>query len=328
MDHETLIQSVASAKSSGQRPIMTMANGDNTWLISIPRPDRTTGKAFYHILQDPWLGGDAVAFYAWIFRMRHSHKEALGSAEAVEKWIEEVESAAGGSKGDGDDETWLDAILITHTNGDHMHEETLRGFRPDAKVFAVADAAATMNAWKHFDDIVVVPDFKRDKDETWPATPGMPDWLHVFRLPDDGGVMPYLYNGTVIGFKGADGKEEMIMYSPHGIDAEVVAAARDAKPGVDVLAMVHPLHRSGFPENGGITLGVVNGLKVERRTGAKYWLGTHDDKIEYAGLISWVIKSRRLTLDYGLEEEAKETGKELPRPNLIELANGGSCVLA
>lgn len=326
MDHDTFIQSIASAKSSGQRPIMTMANGDNTWLISIPRPDRMTGKAFYHILQDPWLGGDAVAIYAWIFRMRHPHKEAFDSAEAVEKWIEEVERAAGGSK--GEDETWLDAILITHTNGDHMHEETLRGFRPDAKVFAVADAAPTMASWKHFDDIAIVPDFKRGTDDEWPATPGIPDWLSFFRLPDENGIMPYLYNGTVIGFKGSDGKEEMIVYAPHGINADIAAGARDVKPGVEVLAMVHPLHRTGFPENGGITLGVGNGLKVERRTGAKYWFGTHDDKIEYAGLISWVIKHRRLTLDYGLEEEAKETGKELPRPNVVELANGASCILA
>ncbi|KAI8238739.1 hypothetical protein K4K57_002484 [Colletotrichum sp. SAR 10_99] len=324
MERKEIIDKLSSAESSQHRPIMTMANGDNTWLISIPRPAGAKGKAFYHILQDPWLVGDALTFYAWIFRMRHPTKEAFDSLAGIESWIEEIETSAGGTKHEG--EPWLDAVLVTHINTDHLHEETLRTFDSSTRAFAVKEPAAIISAWKHFDNVTVIPDFVRSIDTMWPSIPEIPSWLSVFRIPDECGVYPLLYHCMVFSFTGADGKSEVILYSPHGVDPDVVEAAQKANPESSVLAMVHPLHKTGLMEKG-TTLGVTNGLKIVRRSEPKYWLGTHDDKIQYSGLLSWVLNHGRLTLDDGLEEEARETGQKLPRPNLVEVGNGCSYIL-
>ncbi|KAF5521633.1 hypothetical protein CGCA056_v007509 [Colletotrichum aenigma] len=324
MERKEIIEKLASAKSSQRRPIMTMANGDNTWLISIPRPAGGKGKAFYHILQDPWLVGDVLNIYAWILRLRHPHKEAFDSLAGIESWVEEIETSAGGSKDEG--EPWLDAVLVTHILADHMHEETLRTFDASTRVFAVKEPAAVISSWKHFDNVVVIPDFVRSTGTTWPSIPEIPSWLSVFRIPDEGAVYPVLYHCMVISFTGADGKSEVILYSPHGVDPDAVEAAQKANPEASALAMIHPLHKTGLTEKG-TTLGVTNGLKIVRRSEPKYWLGTHDDKIQYSGLLSWVFNHGRLTLDDGLEEEARETGQKLPKPNLVEVGNGSSYIL-
>ncbi len=38
------------------RPILTSLNGDNAWLISLPRPAverQASAKAYYHVVSDP-----------------------------------------------------------------------------------------------------------------------------------------------------------------------------------------------------------------------------------------------------------------------------------
>ncbi|OLN87046.1 hypothetical protein CCHL11_06482 [Colletotrichum chlorophyti] len=319
MNRGELLSTLNSTKSSPARPILTLVNGDNTWLISIPRPAGTQGKAFYHILQDPWLGGSAIAGFAWVLRLDHKAKPALSSQQAIEDWIRDVETGVGGQK--KDEEQWLDAVLITHFNLDHCHEGTLRAFEPSTKVFAVQDTVATITGWKHFDNVTTVPDFARG--EQWPTTPDMPEWLRVFRLQDESGKYPNLHHGMVIS-TAASGKEEIVLYSPHGVEESIVGAAREANPDASMLAMLHPLHSCGL---GAKAKGVDNGLKLVRQNEPKYWVNTHDDKLEYSGLLSYFMDHGRATLEQGLEKEAKEKGIEQKKPNYVVVENGASCIL-
>ncbi|WQF88272.1 Putative ribonuclease Z/Hydroxyacylglutathione hydrolase [Colletotrichum destructivum] len=333
MDRAGLLQTLASAEASPRRPILTYVNGDNTWLISIPRPDAGAsgggGKAFYHILLDPWLGGHSDSFSKWILRMRLKQDAALGSIGAVEDWIRDTETACGGAKG-AEERWWLDAVLITHLNADHLHEPTLRTFDPSISVFAVSGAAAAVSALKHFDNVAVVPDFVRG--ETWPATPGMPAWLSVFRLQDEKGAYPYIYHAMIIGTSSSSsaaaaadgGKDEVILYTPHGVEPEMVEAAMRANPKASIVAMMHPLNECGV---GVISKGVANGLKIERQNGVRHWVNTHDDKLQYTGILGYFMQYGRKTLEQGLEEEAREKGGEQRRPNYVVVGNGGSHIL-
>ncbi|GKT44857.1 uncharacterized protein ColSpa_05038 [Colletotrichum spaethianum] len=322
MNRTQLIDTLTSVQASPKRPILTLVNGDNTWLISVPRPDNTTGKSFYHILQDPWLSGPSDAYSRWFLRMQLKEEGALSSFKAVEDWIQEVETACGGTN--EEDERWLDAVLVTHTNTDHLHQPTLRSLDPSINVFAVEDAAATISAMKHFKSITIVPDFVRGKK--WPITPEMPEWLSVFRLPDESGVNPNLYHAIIIGMSAQDGKDEAILYTPHGVEPEMVEAARKANPNASVLAMLHPLNECGTL--GINSRGVANGLKIERQNSVRYWVNTHDDKLQYAGVLAYFMHYGRKTLEQGLEEEANEKGQEQRRPNYIVVGNGGSQILA
>ncbi|GJC79780.1 hypothetical protein ColLi_02618 [Colletotrichum liriopes] len=321
MNRTKLIDTLASAQESPKRPILTLVNGDNTWLISIPRPASTTGKAFYHILQDPWLGGPSDTISHWFFRMQLKEEGALSSLKAIEDWIQEVETACGGTN--GDHERWLDAVLVTHTNTDHLHEPTLRTFEPSITLFAVESAAAVISAMKHFEKVTMVPDFVRG--EKWPTTPDMPEWLYIFRLQEENGVYPYLHHAMIIGMSAEEGKDEVILYTPHGVEPEMVEAARKENPNASVLAMLHPLNECG--SLGVVTKGVANGLKIERQNDVRHWVNTHDDNLRYTGILGYFIQYGRKTLEQGLEEEAKEKGAEQRRPNYVVVENGGSHIL-
>ncbi|KAJ0161664.1 hypothetical protein CTA2_5836 [Colletotrichum tanaceti] len=345
MDRAGLLQTLATAEASPRRPILTCVNGDNTWLISIPRPPASGGgKVFYHILLDPWLGGHTDSFSRWVLRMRLKQDAALGSIGAIEDWIRDTETACGGAKAAGEEEErrWLDAVLVTHLNADHLHEPTLRTLDPSTSVFAVSGAAAAVSALKHFDNVAPVPDFVRG--EPWPAAPaGMPAWLSVFRLRDEKGAYPYIYHAMIIGTSSssssssaaADGEEEeegkgkskgeVILYTPHGVEPEMVEAAMRANPAAGVVAMMHPLNECGV---GVISKGVANGLRIERQNGVRHWVNTHDDKIQYAGILGYFMQYGRKTLEQGLEEEAREKGgEEQRRPNYVVVGNGGSYIL-
>ncbi|KAK1633940.1 hypothetical protein BDP81DRAFT_482957 [Colletotrichum phormii] len=271
MDRASLIATLASAKQNLKRPIITLANCDNAWLISIPKP---AGAA------DPWLFGVNDVLISYFLRLSLKEKR-----------------------------TTLDAVTVTHTNPDHLHQPTLRTFDQSLKVFAVQDAAATISAMKHFDNVHVLPDFVRD--QAWPATPEMPDWLSIFRLEDETKKYPNLYHAIVIKIAAAGGKDEVFLYCPHGVDPSIVEAAMEMNPDASVLAMTHPINEAA---------GV--GMKSKG-----YWIHCQE-KIQYTGFLTWFFDYGDKTLEIGLEEEAKETEEELPRPNYVTILNGAGFVLA
>ncbi|KAK1982278.1 hypothetical protein LZ30DRAFT_717899 [Colletotrichum cereale] len=321
MDRAKLIDTFASAQASPERPILTLVNGDNTWLVSVPRPAGTKGKAFYHILVDPWLRGYAELYSRWLIRLQLRERPALDSIDAVEDWIQQIETACGTR--DGGHGRWLDAVLVTHPNLDHLHEPTLRTVDPSTRVLAVEDAARIISAMGHFENITVVPDFVRG--EKWPATPEMPESLAIFRLQSEGDKYTNLCHAVIIGIPTEDGRVEAIMYTPHGVEPETVEAAKKANPDASFLAMLHPLNKCG--SMGVISRGVAEGLRIERENSVRHWVNTHDDNIEYSGILSYVMQYGRSTLEQGLEQEAREKGEEQRRPNYVVVGNGGSHIL-
>jgi len=321
MDRAKLIHTLASAQASPKRPILTLVNGDSTWLVSVPRPAGTKGKAFYHILVDPWLEGNAELGFGWIIRLQLKEKAALGNIEAIEDWIREIETVCGIT--DGEHEQWLDAVLVTHANFDHLHEPTLRTLGQSVQVLAVQDAATIISAMGHFENVIAVPDFV--PGEEWPATPDMPGSLSIFRLQSKGDKYTRLCHAVIIGIPTEDGKSEAILYTPHGVEPEAVEAARKGNSDASFLAMLHPLNKAG--SMGVISRGVKEGLRIERENSVRHWVNTHDDNINFTGVLSYVMQYGRTTLEQGLEQEAREKGQEQRKPKYAVVGNGGSYIL-
>lgn len=166
------------------RPILTSLNGDNSWLISFPRPPaeqtRLGSKAYFHVVSDPWLVGDAATVHSWLVLIHLSAPPSIAdgdAAAAVVKEIEDAAAAAGtfagtrtrdnkpkrGSEAKSESESEseaspIDAIFLNFHYPDHLHEKTLRTFRPDTPVFATAEAAAIARPWGYFHHITEMRD--------------------------------------------------------------------------------------------------------------------------------------------------------------------------
>jgi hypothetical protein len=324
------------------RPILTSLNGDNSWLISLPRPllDRqSSGKTYFHVVSDAWLQGTAIPVLSkWIASLDLTAEPAVADGAAVEAIIHEIEDAAITvgivSKMDSasSNKFGVDAIFVNLHVPDHLSKETLTTFGVSVPVFATPEATPIIQSWKHFETIVETKDLD-PTDTDWrklhPGAP-LPQWLSVFRL-----VGHHMLNfATAIVFSSSDDQHEVLLYSPHGIlcdQASIRAFPEHATPPVSVLAMLHAL-KDSFAYGTRTTLGVSGGLALERLVKPSYWVKTHDAPIDYRGPVMWGVKDIYRSLDWGLEEEEKNrktnnlTGGP-KRPNLIEVGNGECFVL-
>ena len=68
---------------------------------------------------------------------------------------------------------------------------------------------------------------------------------------------------------------EAIIYTPHGIKVDSLRQIPHAIPSIRPLALIHGLHEV-FVCGKQLNLGAVNGLEVQKSTGVKYWITTHD----------------------------------------------------
>lgn len=127
----------------------------------------------------------------------------------------------------------------------------------------------------------------------------------------------------------------MVLYSPHGIRIEQPSGQvflQQATPPISTLAMLHAL-KDNFAWGFRTTLGVSGGLALERLARPKYWVKSHDSRLNYNGAIMIGVRDIFRSLDWGLEEEKKEKelkGEEADsrRPNFVEVGNGDCFVLA
>jgi hypothetical protein len=327
------------------RPILTSLNGDNSWLISIPRPldDRhSLGNAYFHIVSDAWLQGTGVPLLSkWLASLDLVARPAVADGDAVEAIVHEIEDAAAaagfipkldGKNADSSKRSGVDAIFINIHLPDHLSKETLSTFSAAVPVFATPEAATIINSWKYFDRVNEINDLDPE-DTDWrnlhPGAP-LPEWLSVFRL-----VGHHQLNfATAIVFSSSDDHYEALLYSPHGIlcdQASIQTFPGRATPPVSTLAMLHAL-KDSFAYGSRTTLGVSGGLALERFVKPKYWIKSHDAPIDYRGPVMWGVKEIDRSLDWGLEEEkksytAKGQTSDLWRPNLIEIGNGECFVL-
>jgi len=126
--------------------------------------------------------------------------------------------------------------------------------------------------------------------------------------------------------KDAGAAAEAVIYTPHGITIDDLRPLSVAKPPVRTLALLHGLHDIRLGKGGQLNLGAHNGLKAQRLTHARYWVGTHDEVKRGGGLVSWFLKRDVLTVKDALENEVVKEGRETD-VNFVELANGESLVL-
>ncbi|KAK3358142.1 hypothetical protein B0T25DRAFT_177124 [Lasiosphaeria hispida] len=333
--------------NSTPRPLLTSLNGDNSWLMSFPRPAaeraRSSGKAYFHIVSDPWLTGSANAGADWIVSIRTPAPAAIPSGAAVEAVIGEIEDAAASAGLISAPPTTtgpsaIDAIFLNFHYSDHLDEATLRTFHPEVPVFATADSAAIIRRWGYFSHVAETRDL--EPGTKWSSLhPGaaLPEWLTVFRLRGHHELnfaTAIIYSS--VPSEGGEEKHEALLYSPHGIRTDqaplkALLVEFAGGNGVSVLAILHAL-KDSFAMGRATTLGVAGGLALQRVARPKYWVKSHDAPLLYGGVAAWLlwINDVTRTLKSGLDEEERVKGSEhgeRKEPYLVEVENGGCFVL-
>jgi hypothetical protein len=98
----------------------------------------------------------------------------------------------------------------------------------------------------------------------------VPDWMGVHRIAYTGNDLLYYHSAILIYFsrdEKDDAEAEAILYTPHGISPSDLEPLTTAKPGVEILALLHGLHDislEGFWKKPQLNMGAHNGLRVER----------------------------------------------------------------
>ncbi|KAM4065192.1 hypothetical protein HRG_004471 [Hirsutella rhossiliensis] len=343
----------AQLRPRALRPIMTSLNGDNSWLMSFPRPvDEAVkaGKAYFHVVFEPWLAGATSVLSSWFIYITLSQPPAVGDVSAIKALIREIEDAArdDSSKDEAGSEDRsetgyrgaIDAILLGFHYLDHLHEATLRTFDKQIPVIATPEAAKILQTWGHFRNIALIHDLPASA-KSWRSPelhPGgnLPGWLTPLRLPGHAELNFCLaIIWTHLDEAGVE-THEALLNSPHGtrLDAGPLQAFLDAEPATKKLAMLHGLkesHTFGYMT----TLGAKGGLALHRKIGgAKYWIPSHHSTLNYAGVFMRLLRTvdTPRTLPWALEEE--ETGRKGDEscgtgeePRVVQVENGASLVL-
>lgn len=345
-----VLQTQLSSAEKQPRPVLTSLNGDNSWLMSFPRPEAeraAAGKVFYHVVFEPWLEGPTSMLGWWMINITLSSSPGILDVEAVKGVVREIEDAAAihlPQSGDvsakasteESDSGGIDAILLSFYLLDHVHEATLRTFSKDIPVIATPEAANIVRPWGHFETIKVIQDLQPlvqswRTPELHPGKP-LPVWLTPIRLP---GFAVLNFSLAIVWTHTTNDEgevHEVILTSPHGTRFEgSLEAFRNAEPKTKMLAMLHGLKES-YTFGRQTTLGAKGGLELYRKIGGvKYWILSHHSKLLYGGIfmyLSWTQDTHR-TVSWMLEEEQKvdpDSAKK-ERPNIVEVDNGGSFVL-
>lgn len=346
---ETLEAFFASSPKS-LRPIMTSLNGDNSWILSFPRPlaeRNATGRVYYHIVFEPWLVGPATLLHSWFIWMTLATPPSVPDVQAVEGIARQIEELAAKhlpdfdaslkkKKGEDEYDGFIDAILLSFHYLEHTHGPSLRTFDKRIPVIATKESAAMVKPWNHFLTVHEIHDLSPTAT-TWNAPDqhpgGFPPWLTHIRLP---GQAELNFCSALIWTHTDNGVErhEAIIHSPHGtlLDAGPLDAFLNAEPKTEKLALMHALKESHTLWIK-MTYGVGGALPLYRKLGGvRYWVPSHHGELGYGGVfmrLTYTVDTER-TLEYGLEEEKRVNGweEEGERPNLRLVENGGCFVLA
>ncbi|KAJ4333929.1 hypothetical protein N0V95_009303 [Ascochyta clinopodiicola] len=321
------------------RPIFTSLNGDNSWLLSFPRPAaerNSTGKAYFHIVHEPWLNGPQVEYASWLVHLSLSSQPAVSNGAGVESLVREIEQAAADAEivapraATAEVNSLIDAVFMNFHYGDHLHVPTLLTFDPSIPVFATVEAAAIIKKLNHFDTIVTYKDvdpetFNGEWEDFHPGSP-LPSYLTVFRIR---GHHELNFLSTLI-WSPSPTTHEAVLYSPHGLHTSTPALQtllHHAAPKFETLALLHGLKES-WSFSWQTTFGVTTGLELQRATNAKYWVNTHNDRLGYWGVVWFLANDIFKTLEWGLGQEKKgEDGEARKEVKVIDVENGGCFVL-
>lgn len=183
--HLSSVKAHLAGHNAKKRPLLTLLNGDNSWLMSFPRPpaERTLqDKAFYHVVLDPWLTGDIVIGAPWLVSAQNPARGSIKDGTAVEDLVREIEAAANIPSSNNMNMTRgtsrirrsgspIDAILLTSDFRDHTHKPTLLTFSSNIPVFATAAPAKVVRGWKYFASITEIPNLDTDNPNLFALRP-------------------------------------------------------------------------------------------------------------------------------------------------------------
>ncbi|KAJ4328467.1 hypothetical protein N0V84_001151 [Fusarium piperis] len=347
--HRQVLQTQLSSADKQPRPVLTSLNGDNSWLMSFPRPEAeraAAGKVFYHVVFEPWLEGPAKMLGSWFLDISLSSSPGIPDAEAVEGVVREIEDAAAIHLPKSDDASTtprekldsggVDAIFLGFHYLDHVHEATLRKFSKHVPVIATPEAADIVRPWDYFETIKLIQDLDPSATswrtpELHPGEP-LPSWLTPIRLPGFAVLNFCLAIVWTHPTGSEDEVHEVILSSPHGTRFEGrLEDFHNTEPRTRMLAMLHGLKES-HALGTQTTLGAKGGLEIYRKIGGvKYWVLTHHSRLLFGGIfyyLAWIQDTRR-TVDWMLKEEQKAdpASAEKEKPNIVEVENGGLFVL-
>ncbi|KZM23026.1 uncharacterized protein EKO05_0008410 [Ascochyta rabiei] len=321
------------------RPIFTSLNGDNSWLLSFPRPvaeRKSTGKAYFHVVLEPWLNGPQVEYASWLAHLSLSSQPAVSDGAGVENLVQEVEQAAADAgivsprAVTPEANSPIDAVFMNFHYGDHLHVPTLLTFNPTITVFATVEAAAIIKKLNHFDNTVTYKDLdsKTFNGDWTNLHPGrlLPSYLTLFRIR---GHHELNFLSALI-WSPSPNNHEAVLYSPHGLHTSTPALQtllHHSAPEFKTLALLHGLKES-WTFNWQTTFGVATGLELQRETNAEYWINTHNDRLGYWGLVWFFANDIFKTIEWGLGQEKKgENGEVRKEVKVIDVENGGCLVL-
>lgn len=329
------------------------------------KSSRREGSYWYNILIDPWLAGSQIDFHRWFSQQWHQFDSACQDIQAVEALIGRVETLTEQVTPREDEDVASDAedaqtgherpgkislVLVSHEFTDHCHRETLLQIDPNVPVFATTKAASIISGLKHFKSVTEVPHFfgssrkaeKQDLDWRTRSRPPLPEWLSISRLVTDWDP-GYLHSAVMVAFNFTDNiyeadsasnavvpAAEAVIYTPHGIPASSMRQLKQAKPPIRTIALLHGLFTVSITKLGTINLGARNGLEVQRLLGAKYWMRTHDEDKRGEGLIGWLMKKKKWTVEQAVKEYERNHDDVAmdSKPRFLDLKNGESMVLA
>jgi hypothetical protein len=362
MDGEARRKALAAhfaTSARARRPIFTSLNGDNSWLMSFPRPEaerHSSGRAYFHILFEPWLEGDTTLYQWWFMVIKMASASAVPTLDAVVALIHQIELAAAPAAGLdlGDAKTvptvapmgtrgkgFVDLVLVGLELLDHLHEPTLRLLDPGIPALATSTTVKPMRALDHFNVVDEMPD-GREAMTSWRdpslASASLPSWLRAIRLPGNSFLnyvlaLAWTHQDQDENQNQDDEIHEVVLQTPHGLlSSASLQAFLDASPPTRKLALLHPLKES-FTAGSKTVYGAEGGLRLFRQMGgAPYWFSTHNSDLAYSGVLPWLLWVHDIprTLQYALDRETEglEGKVELEAPNYVEPGNGGLVVLA
>lgn len=335
---DAIVRSLAT-----RRPILHHLNADTSWLLQIPRPASAIkhgSRIYYNILIDPWLRGSQSDGAKWFSQQWHAIESAVGSIAEVDDLALQIEILAGGlrigkkslrMKGGAEDETFIDAVAISHEFTDHCHKDTLLEVHKDVPVFATEEAAKRISGFNHFRTVITTPTFSSaNPDWHYYSLPPLPSWLSISRLTATKDAL-YYHSALLITFAShpflaptprkrsslsiygdeepsstSSEPAECVIYTPHGIPHAALSPIAQADPPLHTLAFLHGLHDVSISAAQQLNLGAKNGVLAQHLLRAKYWVSTHDEIKIGGGLISWFLRRKIWTLEDALKEARAE----------------------
>lgn len=324
------------------RPVLTHLTADTSWLISLPQalkrhdtPNKQ--RAYFHILLDPWFNGEITVMSRWFIAFQHTVQAKCQSMEDVRRIVHGLESSMRTSESVSEDECEVDLILISHYLPDHLHLPSLKQVSPEVPVLTVDLAVQEIQAAKHFQTVSAMPDIGLAAPETlWKSDSAisfLPPWLRIGRLPS-GEKYPELHFATLLAFN-VDGAHlntsntapETMLYTPHGIYADRLDSLDSQRQTgkSNMLAVLHGLDPAWSPQVS--NLGVKNGFQIASKTKSRYWIPTHDEHMQYKGILGMMQRKDKKTFADALVDGADLQDNKIGDLHCRELGNGESFVL-